>query len=163
MFLQNLLTVGLFAASFVPPTLAVDKTSNPELVAKLKTAATQLDRLALLPDDSDWVYDFTKHPYYTFAPGGVINANAATFPAVCSTVICDGGYADSATGCWTWHDVGHIEPWALLDASTALPSEGRQLRRCDVRYNRHLHGRRERCTNRQNHAHSRQDDDLPAS
>ncbi|TKA54559.1 hypothetical protein B0A49_12773, partial [Cryomyces minteri] len=73
--------VGSPVALFALHAAAVDKTSNPDLVAKLKAAATQLDRLNLLPSNSDWLYDFTSHPYYTFQPGGVINANAATFPA----------------------------------------------------------------------------------
>jgi hypothetical protein len=60
---------------------AVDKTVNPALDASLKTAATQLDRLALLPSNSDWVFDFTAQPSYTYSPGSVVNANAATFPA----------------------------------------------------------------------------------
>lgn len=163
MFVRSLLALGLFAASFVLPTLAVDKTANPDLVAKLKTAATQLDRLALLPDDSDWVYDFTKKPFYTFSPGGVINANAATFPAVCSTFHCNRGSTDTATGCWQWHDDSRLESWALLHASTTLPSSSGQLRRCGFRHNGHLHDRRKRCTNGQDHAYSRKDDHLPAS
>ncbi|MCJ1229679.1 hypothetical protein MMC12_006348 [Toensbergia leucococca] len=60
---------------------AVDVTVNPALVGQLKTAATQLDRLNLLPEDSDWLFDFTAQPKYTFSPGSVVNANAATFPA----------------------------------------------------------------------------------
>jgi hypothetical protein len=60
---------------------AVDKTVNPSLDAALKTAATQLDRLALLPSNSDWTFDFTAQPGYTYSPGSVVNANAATFPA----------------------------------------------------------------------------------
>lgn len=60
---------------------AVDKTVNPALDAALKTAATQLDRLALLPSDSDWIFDFRAQPSYTYSPGSVVNANAATFPA----------------------------------------------------------------------------------
>ncbi|KAI9870606.1 MAG: hypothetical protein M1830_004051, partial [Pleopsidium flavum] len=54
---------------------ALDQTGNPELVAKLKTAATQLDRLNLLPDNSDWLFDFNAQPSYTFSPGSVVNAN----------------------------------------------------------------------------------------
>ncbi|KIW09724.1 hypothetical protein PV08_12008 [Exophiala spinifera] len=61
--------------------LAVDKDKDPSLVAKLRLANTNLDRLKLLPKDEDWVFDFTKQDKYTFSPGGVINANAATFPA----------------------------------------------------------------------------------
>lgn len=62
--------------------IAVDVTRDPSLDANLATAATQLDRLALLPDDKDWLFDFTvQAPNYNFAPGGVTNLNAATFPA----------------------------------------------------------------------------------
>lgn len=61
--------------------LAVDKDKDPALVAKLRLANTNLDRLKLLPKDEDWLFDFTKQDKYTFSPGGVINANAATFPA----------------------------------------------------------------------------------
>lgn len=61
--------------------LAIDVDSSPDLVAKLKMANTNLDRMNLLPKDSDWFFDFTKQDKYTFSPGGVVNANAATFPA----------------------------------------------------------------------------------
>jgi mannose-6-phosphate isomerase-like protein (cupin superfamily) len=61
---------------------AVDKTRNPKLVETLKTDATQLDRLADLGSDSDWLFDFRAQPGYTYSPGSVVNANAATFPAV---------------------------------------------------------------------------------
>jgi hypothetical protein len=60
---------------------AVDKTVNPPLDASLKIAATQLDRLALLSSNSDWLFDFRAQPSYTYYPGSVVNANAATFPA----------------------------------------------------------------------------------
>ncbi|KAL1310990.1 hypothetical protein AAFC00_001210 [Neodothiora populina] len=60
---------------------SVDITRDPELVAKLRASASNLDRRALLANDSDWLYDFTLQRTYTFAPGGVSNANAATFPA----------------------------------------------------------------------------------
>jgi quercetin dioxygenase-like cupin family protein len=61
--------------------LAVDVTVNPALDAALFIAPTQLDRLKQLSSDSDWVFDFTAQPSYTYSPGSVINANAATFPA----------------------------------------------------------------------------------
>ncbi|KAL9107322.1 MAG: hypothetical protein Q9227_007774 [Pyrenula ochraceoflavens] len=77
-FLSLLLVTAIALASVA---LAVDKDSNPDLVAKLKMANTALDRLALLPKDEDWLFDFTKQSKYTFSPGGVVNANAATFPA----------------------------------------------------------------------------------
>jgi hypothetical protein len=61
---------------------AVDVTENPDLIAKLITANSQLDRLALLPDDAThWHFDFATQQNYNFAPGGVTNMNAATFPA----------------------------------------------------------------------------------
>lgn len=69
------------AAIVASVALAVDTDADPDLVAKLRMANTNLDRMKLLPKDSDWFFDFTKQDKYTFAPGGVINANAATFPA----------------------------------------------------------------------------------
>ncbi|KAK8152514.1 RmlC-like cupin domain-containing protein, partial [Phyllosticta citrichinensis] len=45
-------------------------------------AATRLDRAALFAAPNSTVFDFTTHPYHTFSPGGVVNANAATFPYV---------------------------------------------------------------------------------
>ncbi|KAK0122531.1 hypothetical protein ONS96_009573 [Cadophora gregata f. sp. sojae] len=61
---------------------AVDTTVNPQLVASLKGSATQLDRLKLLSSDSDWLFDFKAQKGYTYSPGSVVNANAATFPAL---------------------------------------------------------------------------------
>ncbi|KAI9835491.1 MAG: hypothetical protein M1837_003775 [Sclerophora amabilis] len=66
---------------FASMTFAVDKSKDPQLIGLLKTAPTALDRFALLPEDGDWLFDFTKQDKYTFSPGGVVNANAATFPA----------------------------------------------------------------------------------
>lgn len=61
---------------------AVDITKDPDRIAKLTTAATQLDRLALLPSNADWTFDFNlQKSTYNWAPGGVTNMNAATFPA----------------------------------------------------------------------------------
>lgn len=37
---------------------AVDQTVNPSLDISLENAPTQLDRLALLSQDSDWLFDF---------------------------------------------------------------------------------------------------------
>ncbi|KAI9759419.1 MAG: erv26 super protein [Chaenotheca gracillima] len=79
------MALGVFslitALALASVALAMDVTNNPDLVAKLKMAATNMDRMKLLPKDSDWQFDFTKQEKYTFSPGGVINANAATFPA----------------------------------------------------------------------------------
>ena len=79
---QRLSLLGL--ALFTSATLvtAIDNTKNPELIARLTTAATHLDRQALLQSDKDWLFDFSEQqPFYNFAPGGVVNMNAATFPA----------------------------------------------------------------------------------
>jgi hypothetical protein len=62
--------------------LSVDITANPDLNSKLKLAATNLDRLNLLSKDSDWAFKFDSQKTYTFNPGSVVNANAATFPAL---------------------------------------------------------------------------------
>lgn len=59
MFPRFSLVLGLLLSVWSSRTVAVDKTRNPELDAELKTAATQLDKDALLSSDSDWLYDFT--------------------------------------------------------------------------------------------------------
>ncbi|KAF2878093.1 RmlC-like cupin domain-containing protein [Massariosphaeria phaeospora] len=66
----------------LPATLAIDTTSRPSVNAELKLAATNLDRHHILAKDSDWTFDFQSRPNYHAAPGSVINANAATFPAL---------------------------------------------------------------------------------
>lgn len=72
----------LLLAAFTQQAAAVDKTRDSNKVTQLKNAATQLDRLDILNSDDDWLFDFTaQKPFYNFAPGGVINMNAATFPA----------------------------------------------------------------------------------
>jgi oxalate decarboxylase/phosphoglucose isomerase-like protein (cupin superfamily) len=73
----------LSALSSLPLTLAVDKTTNPDLNLRLKLAATTLDRHHQLDSDSSWTYEFTTAaPIDAFRPGSVKNANAATFPAL---------------------------------------------------------------------------------
>lgn len=82
MFRQTAVIASILLGAFTQHALAVDETRDPELNAKLFTANTQLDRKVLLPSNSDWLFDFNEQqPYYTFAPGGVVNMNAATFPA----------------------------------------------------------------------------------
>lgn len=58
------------------------RTVDPDLNARLKTAATNFDRLALLTEDSDWWYDFSSNPNFNSAVGAVITADAATFPTL---------------------------------------------------------------------------------
>jgi hypothetical protein len=70
-FLVSLLTL-------IPQTIAL----NPNLNAMLKTAATNTDRHELLPNDTDWYYDFSQHRDFNNKVGSVITANAATFPAL---------------------------------------------------------------------------------
>ncbi|KAJ4375298.1 hypothetical protein N0V83_002384 [Neocucurbitaria cava] len=78
----------LFFLTFLLPLFPVhadqakSHTTNPDLNARLKTAATNFDRQALLPQDSDWYYDFEQHPNYNSAVGAVITADAASFPAL---------------------------------------------------------------------------------
>lgn len=82
MFRQRLLAYGLVVASYCDLAITVDTVKDPELVAKLGTATTQLNRLSLLPENTDWVFDFkAQKPFYNWAPGGVTNMNTATFPA----------------------------------------------------------------------------------
>ncbi|OHW92397.1 spherulin-1a [Colletotrichum incanum] len=60
---------------------ATDDTLHPDLVRSLRTSPTELDKLKILPDDKDWTFNYFAHRFHTHAPGGVVNANAATFPA----------------------------------------------------------------------------------
>lgn len=79
---QRLDLLGLALFTFANFVAAIDKTRSPELIAGLTMAATHLDRQALLQSDKDWLFDFNEQrPFYNFAPGGVTNMNAATFPA----------------------------------------------------------------------------------
>ena len=52
--------ISLTVLAIVALVKAVDKDVDTDLVAKLRMANTNLDRMALLPKDEDWVYDFTK-------------------------------------------------------------------------------------------------------
>ncbi|RYN56898.1 hypothetical protein AA0118_g8061 [Alternaria tenuissima] len=81
-------TIALLLLTSLLPTLitATDmpksRTVNPELNAALRMAATNFDRQALLPADTDWYYDFDSNPNYDSPNGAVINADAASFPAL---------------------------------------------------------------------------------
>lgn len=88
-------SLALLLAVVAQQAFAVDKTVNPTLDAELRDAPTQLDRLAKLDTDDAWLFDFTtKSPFYNFAPGGVVNMNAATFPAaVGNGMTCEFGLA----------------------------------------------------------------------
>jgi len=81
MFSRSVFAATVLLAAFSQKAVAVDTTIDPALDEKLTMSPTQLDRQKLLPDNSDWQFDFTKSDFYTFAPGGVVNMNAATFPA----------------------------------------------------------------------------------
>ena len=92
-------SLRLFALTALYSLAIGDTSQNPALVAKLRMAGTQLDRLEILPnDDTDWyavsrtqhyatilttrarTFDFTKQPGYTFKPASVVSANGASFP-----------------------------------------------------------------------------------
>jgi hypothetical protein len=81
---SHLWRIGLLLATFALPfPVKANVIKNPQLVAQLKAAGTQLDRLKLLPNDkTDWTFDFTAQDGYTFEPASVINANTASW-SVC--------------------------------------------------------------------------------
>lgn len=135
------LAASVILAALTQHATAVDKTKDPDLIAKLITANSQLDRLALLPSDDDWHFDFTvQQPNYNFAPGGVVNMNSATFPAAkgngmtCESRRVPSGDARPFSSLHGWaadtNSSGDVEPRTLLDAASALPPAGHQLRRC---------------------------------
>ncbi|APA06658.1 hypothetical protein sscle_02g014280 [Sclerotinia sclerotiorum 1980 UF-70] len=60
----------------------IDVTVNSILDAEIKVASSQLDKMNLpLNNNLTWFFDFTTQPHYTYTPGAVVNADAATFPA----------------------------------------------------------------------------------
>ncbi|KAH9864550.1 hypothetical protein J1614_010485 [Plenodomus biglobosus] len=77
-------SIVLIAAALpvIQGALGKSRTVDPDLNARLKSAATNFDRQALLTEDSDWWYDFGSHPNFSNAVGSVITADAATFPAL---------------------------------------------------------------------------------
>ncbi|KAH9883460.1 spherulin-1A [Xylariomycetidae sp. FL2044] len=75
---EKLWFLSLTIASFVA---ATNWSVDTPLDIALKTAAVELDRIDLLTPDSTWVFDFFAQDSYTYTPGAVINANAASFPA----------------------------------------------------------------------------------
>ncbi|PSN64591.1 RmlC-like cupin [Corynespora cassiicola Philippines] len=72
----------LLLLSTLPTALAVDKTANTELNQRLKLAATALDRHGILSHNADWIFDFNVQRTWSFNPGSVVSANAATFPVM---------------------------------------------------------------------------------
>jgi oxalate decarboxylase/phosphoglucose isomerase-like protein (cupin superfamily) len=58
------------------------RTSNSSMNAALKLAATNFDRHVVLSNDSDWHYDVFKHKDFNSIVGAVMNADAASFPAL---------------------------------------------------------------------------------
>ncbi|KAI8628544.1 spherulin-1A [Xylariaceae sp. FL1651] len=79
----GLLALSLGALSFNTPCNAQGavNASIKEIGIQLENGPTQLDRNAILASNTDWLFDFFAQKSYTYSPGAVINANAATFPA----------------------------------------------------------------------------------
>lgn len=73
---------GAAAALLTSQVAAVDQVVNPTLDQNLRLAPTTISRYGVLGNSTGaWVYDFKTNPNYNYWPGGVSNANAATFPA----------------------------------------------------------------------------------
>ena len=150
MFQHAALTVGLVFAALIGFAAAVDETLNPQRIAQLIAANSHLDQQAILKDDSDWHFDFTENKNYNFAPGGVANMNAATFPAAkiggmtseCSSaahlLFCIQRNRTPADH-HRLASSGHVELGPLLDATTPLPPERGQLRRGRLGQHHHVH------------------------
>ncbi|KAF2173536.1 hypothetical protein M409DRAFT_15816 [Zasmidium cellare ATCC 36951] len=82
MFRQFPLLFGICLMAALERTTAIDVTKDPDLIAKLKSAASQLDRLQYISEDANWVFDYKEQGYFwNTRPGGVVNANVNTFPA----------------------------------------------------------------------------------
>ncbi|KAF2819642.1 RmlC-like cupin [Ophiobolus disseminans] len=72
----------VFLTTLVSLVSAESRAKNPALNAALRTAASNYDRHDLLPKDSDWVHDFTKHTDFTSSVGAVLTADGASMPAL---------------------------------------------------------------------------------
>ena len=57
-------------------------TTDPGLVASLKTSATWYDREQLLDKDTAWWYDASKHPNYNNGKNGVSTIDVSKLPAL---------------------------------------------------------------------------------
>jgi hypothetical protein len=138
-FAMVFLGLGFVAfATVASVALAVDTDKNADLVSKLRMANTNLDRMNLLPSDSDWFFDFTKQDKYTFTPGGVVNANAATFPATVGqgmTMVSQTSHERHlCLNIKLTSNTGHAQLGPLLHASTPHPPSCYQLRRRHLWY-----------------------------
>ncbi|KAK1753133.1 cupin 1 [Echria macrotheca] len=75
--LLNAFTTSIAALAFASTAAAAPRNiprDNADLVSKLRQADTAVDRYPLLPNNSDFVFDFTDHP--------LSMANAKAFPAL---------------------------------------------------------------------------------
>ena len=61
------------SASSRAPSESNSTANNPDLINKLELAATAVDRIALIPNDYDFVYDFLNPP-----PNGAITQGKGT-------------------------------------------------------------------------------------
>lgn len=80
-------TVGQNSTSIPPPqSESISTAGNENLILQLQTAATAVDRIALLPNPQDHVYDFTNPPLtsaITQGKGGhTVKADRKNFPAL---------------------------------------------------------------------------------
>ncbi|KAI4622359.1 uncharacterized protein J4E88_009130 [Alternaria novae-zelandiae] len=82
MFTKTILLFTSLLPTLITAADTKSSTVNPELNAALRMAATNFDRNALLPADEDWYFDFDSSKDYDSPTGAVINANAASFPAL---------------------------------------------------------------------------------
>ncbi len=73
---------AFLAACILPIALVAGSVADRELISDLTDVGSQKDRLDLLPQDSDWEFDFMASDRWSFEPGSVVNANRETFPAV---------------------------------------------------------------------------------
>ena len=119
-------TVCVLVVGYLSSLVRSDQSTNPDLVAKLRSAGSQIDRLNLLPNDAtDWTFDFNAQPGYTFKPASVVSANIASFPVrhllrniqpLSLTLPLDGDRKQA-------HHV-HDPAGALRDAPATLSSSG---------------------------------------
>ncbi|KAJ7036695.1 RmlC-like cupin domain-containing protein [Mycena alexandri] len=79
-----LLTSALFGSALAGPVSSASTAVPSDIVAELREAPTAVDRVNLLPNDQQFVFNFFDPAVKAVAGAGgkIITANAATFPAV---------------------------------------------------------------------------------
>ncbi|KAI1333611.1 RmlC-like cupin domain-containing protein [Xylariaceae sp. FL0016] len=77
--LANLIRLFLLGTIIAQST--AQNNGNTNISIEIGFQTSELDRMNILRQESDWTFDFLSQPNYTYNPGSVLNADSTTFPA----------------------------------------------------------------------------------